>query len=189
MGFLAHRQAQLSNLDSNEAASAVVEGTWRGGYELEADELPVSGRDAHGLVLGADYRSHQHVGAVHVFFGCRHADHDWLYREEMQDYVERGLIHELYTAFSRDHPKTYVQDLMRQESTAQRLVNLIVEENASLYLCGDGNEMAKDVQATLIDLLANSSSSSGLAGSVDESKLYLEKLKTQKRFLMDIWTS
>lgn len=187
MGFLAHRLAQLSDLDSNEAASAVVEGTWRGGYELEADELPISGRDALGLVLGADYRSHQHVGSVNVFFGCRHSDHDWLYQDEMKDYAKRGIIHELYTAFSRDDPnhRQYVQDLMRQESTAKRLVSLILDENASVYLCGDGNEMAKDVQATLISLLA----SSGAVGNEDDAKVYLENMKSQKRFLMDIWTS
>ena len=190
MGFLAHRQAQLSNLESSDAAHAVVEGTWRGGYELEADELPVSSRDARGLVVGADYRSHQHVGSVDVFFGCRHADHDWLYREEMQYYVQRGIIQELYTAFSRDdnvnHPRCiYVQDLMRHDKTSQRLVHLLMEENASVYLCGDGNEMAKDVQATLIELLAKH----GFDGSDEKAKAFFETMKAQKRFLMDIWTS
>jgi sulfite reductase alpha subunit-like flavoprotein len=79
VGFLAHRRALVSSKDATDAANTVVEGTWRGDYELEAKDLPIGEKDASGLSVGADYRSRQEVGSVDVFFGCRHADHDWLY--------------------------------------------------------------------------------------------------------------
>jgi sulfite reductase alpha subunit-like flavoprotein len=184
MGFLAHRRALLSSTESTEAAESVVEGTWRGGYEMEENELPISEGDASGLKLGGDYRTKQDVGSVDLFFGCRHADHDWLYREEMQELQKEGVITKLYTAFSRDGgKKEYVQDIIRNnEECAARLTDLIVEKRACIYVCGDGNAMAKDVQTVIVELLGKQ------LGGMDQGKEYLEQMKTDKRFLMDIWS-
>lgn len=183
MGFLAHRNALLSSSESTEAAESVVEGTWRGGYELEENELPISEGDASGFKLGGDYRTKQDVGSVDLFFGCRHADHDWLYRSEMQDLQKQGVITKLYTAFSRDGKRQYVQDIIRSdEECAARLLDLILEKRACIYVCGDGNAMAKDVQAVIVELLGRK------LGGDDQGKEYLEKMKTDKRFLMDIWS-
>lgn len=183
MGFLSQRKALATSSESTEAAHTVVEGTWRGGYDLEENELPVSGGDASGLKLGVDYRTTQTVGAVDVFFGCRHKDHDWLYRSEMQEFEKEGVITKLHTAFSRDGDRQYVQDAMRSNvECATRLVELIMDKEASVYVCGDGNAMAKDVQATIVELLSNR------LGGLDEAKVYLEKMKSDKRFLLDIWS-
>ena len=70
MGFLAHRRAQLLSKETpTDAANAVVEGTWRGDYEIEAPDLTVGSKDAGGLVLGVDYRNKQEAGSVDVFYG------------------------------------------------------------------------------------------------------------------------
>jgi sulfite reductase alpha subunit-like flavoprotein len=183
MGFLAHRNALLSSTESTEAAESVVEGTWRGGYELEENELPISEGDASGLKLGGDYRTKQDVGSVDLFFGCRHQDHDWLYRSEMEDLQKEGVITKLYTAFSRDGKKEYVQDIIRgNEECAARLLDLIMEKRACIYVCGDGNAMAKDVQNVIAELLGKQ------LGGEAQGKEYLEKMKTDSRFLMDIWS-
>ena len=48
------------------------------------------------------------VGQTHLYFGCRNKDKDFIYREEMEKYVEDGVL-TLHTAFSRDQPeKIYV---------------------------------------------------------------------------------
>jgi sulfite reductase (NADPH) flavoprotein alpha-component len=60
---------------------------------------------------------------------------------------------------------------------------LIVEEGARVYVCGDGNEMAKDVQVTIAELLGER-----LGGGVDRGQTYLEGMKKEKRFLLDIWS-
>jgi sulfite reductase alpha subunit-like flavoprotein len=56
-------------------------------------------------------------------------------------------------------------------------------KGAYVYLCGDGNAMAKDVQATVIEILGGT-----LSGGIDEATSYLEKMKKEHRFVMDIWS-
>ncbi len=121
-------------------------------------------------------------GSVEVFFGCRHANHDYLYREELQALVEEGVIDHLHTAFSRDGAKKeYVQDLMKNEETAARLAETILNGNGSVYVCGDGNHMGRDVQSAIAELLVPHLEGTG-------GKEYVEKMKREGRFLLDIWS-
>jgi len=174
VGFLRHRRAQA--MESKQAATSVVEGTWRGDYEMEADDLPVSKIDAPGDVM-----QQRNLGKIELFFGCRRADHDWLFQEEMEQLKKEGIITDLYTAFSRQKPKTYVQDIMVHDEVCRAsLVDLLLKNNAAVYICGDGNQMAKDVQNALAEVIAP---------HVEDAPAYLEKMKKQRRLLMDIWTS
>jgi sulfite reductase alpha subunit-like flavoprotein len=198
MGFIAHRRALVHKLSTQrqEEAETVVEGLWRGGYEVGGDELQVSAeRDA----IRQPHRRPESVaapprpdddaekplhGSIDVYFGCRHEDHDWLYREEMTRYLSEGYITKLCTAFSRDGPdKVYVQHLMRRPENSERIADLVLHRGARVYLCGDGNSMARDVQEALVEILA-----SHLPGGVDEAREYLGRLKQDRRFLMDIWS-
>lgn len=196
MGFMQHRRATIKNLDSTRAASSVVEGTWRGDMELDDEDLQLDKKDASGLDIGADFvNKHKDtlIGAVDVYFGCRHKDHDWLYNDDMQRLKTDGVITKLFTAFSRDDSGTngnrrkYVQDMMRlDDKCARRLQTLILEKNASVYVCGDGNAMAKDVQSALTDLLSKRLQNDG---GEEAAKKYIDKMKSEKRYLQDIWTS
>jgi sulfite reductase alpha subunit-like flavoprotein len=161
----------------------VVEGSWRGGYEFSEEDLPIGQRDASGLKVCVDFRTKLDIGSVDLFFGCRHQSHDWLYKEEMLEMQKEGVLSKLYTAFSRDGNRQYVQDIMRNdEACSERTMDLILNRNAFIYVCGDGNAMAKDVQAAIVELLSDR------LGGIDEAQLYLENLKTDHRFLMDIWS-
>jgi sulfite reductase alpha subunit-like flavoprotein len=217
MGFLQHRHA-LGHVPTEEdsdqavAAQTVVEGTWRGGYDLEENELTLSKQDHNGLNRGADFRrtrgaapvAQNEIGSVDVFFGCRRANHDWLYRDEMTAFHEAGIVSKLYTAFSRDGAGDdsgnfqYVQHIMlADQECRRRLVDLIVHQNAAVYLCGDGNAMAKDVQAAIVELLSTHEAlpshdgrvkGDASGGGIDRAKAYLETMKQKQRFLMDIWS-
>jgi sulfite reductase alpha subunit-like flavoprotein len=55
LGFFSHRQAKFASFNSTEAAEMVSEGTWRGGYELDPEELHITNRDARGLNLAVNY--------------------------------------------------------------------------------------------------------------------------------------
>lgn len=120
------------------------------------------------------------VGSIDVFFGCRHQDHDWIYRDEMRAFAESSVVTNVFNAFSRDTDSShrYVQHLM--EENAERLVSLVLDDEASIYLCGDGNAMAKDVQSKLLSLLA--------ARPGTDAEDYLEQMKREKRFVLDIWS-
>ena len=184
LGFLSHRQAQYASLESSEAAEMASEGTWRGGYELDPEELNITDRDARGLNVAVDYLRKQNVGEIDVFFGCRYSDHDWLYEKELKEFKAAGIVSNLYTAFSREgDEKTYVQTLMKTDKTCgDRLVQMIMEKNASVYVCGDGNAMGRDVQEAITSLLADkmNDSSKGTA--------YMNQMKTAGRFVLDIWS-
>ena len=184
VGFLAHRRALATASEAKQASQTVVEGSWRGGYEVDERDLSLHDqRDARGLKVGVDFRQQQGVGSVDVFFGCRHKEHDWLYRPEMESMVAEGLVSKLYTAFSRDGEKQYVQDIIKSDEGAKRLAKLVLEDKAAIYICGDGNAMAKGVKEAIVEVL-----SKHLDGGMDAAVAYLETMKNDKRFLLDIWS-
>lgn len=39
-----------------------------------------------------------------VFFGCRHPDQDYIYREELEKFVNRNAISNLNIVYSRSYP-------------------------------------------------------------------------------------
>lgn len=126
-------------------------------------------------------------GQVDVFFGCRHAGHDWLYRDELNAFSDEGVISKLYTAFSRDAATTkqYVQDIMRNDpECSQRLVETIVYNHGCVYVCGDGNHMARDVQQALAAIIGPHVDGS----SAEAGKAYIDEMKAKGRFQMDIWS-
>jgi cytochrome P450/NADPH-cytochrome P450 reductase len=43
------------------------------------------------------------VGASVLFFGCRHPQIDWLYRDLMEQSVKSGVLGTLSLAFSREN--------------------------------------------------------------------------------------
>jgi sulfite reductase alpha subunit-like flavoprotein len=50
------------------------------------------------------------VGPALLFFGCRSADEDYIYRDRLEGYLRSGVLTGLHVAFSRDGPsKVYVQ--------------------------------------------------------------------------------
>jgi hypothetical protein len=102
LGFLSHRQALFASFNSTEAAEMVSEGTWRGGYELDPEEVHITNHDARGLNLAVDYMRKQSVGEIDVFFGCRYSGHDFLYQKELEEIKSAGILRQVYTAFSRD---------------------------------------------------------------------------------------
>ncbi|KAL7537476.1 hypothetical protein ACHAXR_007839 [Thalassiosira sp. AJA248-18] len=196
IGFLSHRQAQMASLESTEAAEMTSEGTWRGGYELDPNELAISKGDARGLNLAVDYMSkHQQVGEIDLFFGCRHSDHDYLYQQELEKFKADGILTNLYAAFSRDdkEKKMYVQTFMKNDTQCgKRLVEMIMEKQASVYICGDGNVMGRDVQEAIVSLLAKHFCDEDKCKDVEEGRVramaHVDQMKTFGRFVLDIWS-
>ena len=117
-----------------------------------------------------------------LYFGCRRADQDYLYEADWREFVADGTLTRLEVAFSRaQEEKVYVQHLMAQH--AQQLYELIVGKKGIVFVCGDGAAMAKDVHATLVNILAKH-------GGVDESAAtaQLAELAKEGRYVRDIWS-
>jgi len=186
IGFLAHRSAQIKK--DAELVTEASQGTWRGGYVLEEGDIPVTSKVDSDVSMAADYRRKQGTGSVDLFFGCRHRDHDWLFRDEMEGHVNDGILTHLHTAFSReqqrsDGGKVYVQDRLIEEG--ERIAKLILQASASVFICGDGNAMAKDVQQAFLDLFVKFGDD---IKSVEEAEAFLASMKASRKFLLDIWS-
>ncbi|MEG7380320.1 bifunctional cytochrome P450/NADPH--P450 reductase CypB [Bacillus subtilis] len=121
------------------------------------------------------------LGEALLYFGCRHPDHDDLYREELDQAEQDGLV-TIRRCYSRveNEPKDYVQHLLKQDT--QKLISLI-EKGAHIYVCGDGSRMAPDVENTL--RLAYEAEK---GASREESAEWLQNLQDQKRYGKDVWT-
>jgi cytochrome P450 / NADPH-cytochrome P450 reductase len=123
------------------------------------------------------------VGKTVLFFGCRRPDHDYIYREELEQHLREGTLDHLYLAFSRqpDQPRTYVQDLLLRHAD---VVRSLLGEGASIYVCGDARKMAAEVQHALAQIVAASHGSSPA-----EADAMLETWKSEGRYLQDVWAS
>lgn len=121
-----------------------------------------------------------HTGKNWLFFGAQRFVSDFLYQTEVQEFVEQGILNKVSLAFSRDQEqKIYVQHRMREE--AEELFKWL-ENGAYFYVCGDKNNMAKDVEEELLNII----SSQGKLDA-DGAKEYLMKLKEEERYLRDVY--
>uniref|UniRef100_A0A8H7NPD1 NADPH--cytochrome P450 reductase n=1 Tax=Bionectria ochroleuca TaxID=29856 RepID=A0A8H7NPD1_BIOOC len=93
------------------------------------------------------------VGRTLLFFGCRKSTEDFMYKSEWEEYQEAlGDKFEMVTAFSREGPKkVYVQHRLKERAQE---VNELLLQKASFYVCGDAANMAREVNAVLVQLIA-----------------------------------
>ena len=87
---------------------------------------------------------------IHLFFGMRHPDSDFLYGEDLARWQSEGRLARLVTAVSRGAGPHYVQDALRAE-VAQ--VARLILDGARVMVCG-GREMAAGVTDALAEILA-----------------------------------
>jgi len=115
-----------------------------------------------------------------LFFGEQRRDSDFLYQTELEELQSEGVLTRLDLAFSRDQEaKVYVQHKMR-EASAELFAWL--EAGAHFFVCGDGERMAKDVDAELHAIIARES-----ACSPEQAASYVEDLKHSKRYKKDVY--
>lgn len=120
------------------------------------------------------------TGRSWLFFGDQHRAVDFLYEDEWSDYLAKGQLTRLDTAFSRDQLlKVYVQDRMREN--AAELWRWI-SNGAHFYVCGDATRMAKDVDQALHDVIAEQGHME-IAAAGD----YVKQMKKEKRYQRDVY--
>ncbi|MGC6455054.1 MAG: assimilatory sulfite reductase (NADPH) flavoprotein subunit [Coraliomargaritaceae bacterium] len=115
-----------------------------------------------------------------LIFGDQHYLTDFLYQTEWQGYLKDGLLTRLDLAFSRDQAeKVYVQDRMKENAAD---LYKWLEDGAYFYVCGDASRMAHDVDRALHEIVAEQ-------GGLDEdaASAYIKKLKSDKRYLRDVY--
>ena len=115
-----------------------------------------------------------------LFFGERSAASDFLYKEDWEQMLADGHLTRLDTAYSRDQShKIYVQDRMKEKAAD---FWAWLEEGATIYVCGDANHMAKDVDAMLLTIAQQQ-------GKLDHEAAveYVHQLKVDHRYHRDVY--
>ncbi|GHD94902.1 sulfite reductase [NADPH] flavoprotein alpha-component [Pseudocitrobacter faecalis] len=115
-----------------------------------------------------------------LFFGNPHFTEDFLYQVEWQRYVKEGVLTRIDLAWSRDQKeKVYVQDKLREQGAELwRWIN----DGAHIYVCGDANRMAKDVEQALLEVIAE-------FGGMDTEAAdeFLSELRVERRYQRDVY--
>uniref|UniRef100_A0A8C2U7X5 Nitric oxide synthase n=1 Tax=Coturnix japonica TaxID=93934 RepID=A0A8C2U7X5_COTJA len=121
-------------------------------------------------------------GDMILLFGCRQPDMDHIYKEEVEEMKRKGVLKEVFTAYSRQpgQPKVYVQDILQNELET-KVCNILHKEEGHLFVCGDVR-MARDVAQTLKRILVKN-----LNHTEQQAEEYCFQLKSQKRYHEDIF--
>jgi sulfite reductase (NADPH) flavoprotein alpha-component len=118
-------------------------------------------------------------GRSWLFFGEQHRTTDFFYESELQAYARDGSLR-LDLAFSRDQPeKIYVQHRLREHA---RDVWAWLEEGAEIFVCGDKERMAADVDRELHAIAET------IGGkTTDQAREYIESLRASRRYKRDVY--
>ncbi|MDB6071819.1 MAG: reductase, partial [Verrucomicrobiales bacterium] len=115
-----------------------------------------------------------------LFFGEQSRRDSYFYQEEWAALIQQGILHRMDTAFSRDQQqKIYVQHRMLENGAE---LFRWLQEGAHFYVCGDASRMARDVDAALLQIVAEHG---GL--TPDNAKSYVASLKETKRYCRDVY--
>jgi cytochrome P450/NADPH-cytochrome P450 reductase len=119
------------------------------------------------------------LGTAHLFFGCRRPDEDYIYRDDLERARAEGLI-ELHVAFSRAGPdRVYVQDLLLKERAG---IAALIDQDAVIYVCGDGARMEPDVRRALARIHAEEKDT-----GLEEGEAFVDALAAAGRYNLDVW--
>lgn len=119
-------------------------------------------------------------GKAWLFFGDQHEATDYLYKDELEQYVKDGVLSQVTTAFSRDSDKkVYVQHRMLEQS---KEIFEWLENGAYFYVCGDKTYMARDVNNALIDIVEKEGGMSR-----EDAEAYVDKMAKEGRYQRDVY--
>jgi sulfite reductase (NADPH) flavoprotein alpha-component len=115
-----------------------------------------------------------------LFFGHQRSNYDFFYKDELLAMRSAGLLTRLTLAWSRDaEEKIYVQHRMHEVG---RDLWSWLADGAHVYVCGDAQRMAKDVEHALIEIVAVHG-----ARSEADAFSFVSALKKSGRYQTDVY--
>jgi len=114
-----------------------------------------------------------------LFFGERNREFDFSYEDFWNSLIANQFLR-MDVAFSRDQQeKIYVQHRMQEH--AKDLWKWL-QEGAHVFVCGDAQRMAKDVESALHQIACEQGNL-----NPEEGKQFIKNLRAQKRYLLDVY--
>ena len=121
-----------------------------------------------------------HSGKNWLFFGEQTFAYDFYYQTEIQEWISTGTLTKFNGAFSRDQKnKIYVQHRLKEN--AEELMEWI-DSGAIIYICGQKDPMSKDVENTLIEIIAQYRDI-----SMEKASEFLDDMIAENRYLKDVY--
>lgn len=161
---------QLTSLEPGQTARGFLRRN--PGFHVGRDRAPLIliGAGTGVGPLAGFIRNNKPHRPIHLFFGLRNPDSDFLYRDELSNWQAEGRLSRLSTAVSRGDRPQYVQDALRLEGPQ---VAEAILKGARVMVCG-GRDMARGVTEALTQILQPA----GLTPAM---------LKAGKRYVEDIY--
>ncbi|KAI4169135.1 MAG: hypothetical protein LQ348_007348 [Seirophora lacunosa] len=122
------------------------------------------------------------LGPAVLYFGCRHPDRDFLYREEFTQWERQGVVR-VVGCFSKPTGEAEgrrVPDALWEDR--EWLTRLICSEGAHVYVCGSAARLGRSV----VDVLRRVGREVKGYGE-REAEEWLEGLKAEGRFVSDVY--
>jgi methionine synthase reductase len=124
------------------------------------------------------------IGETWLFYGCRHSKLDYIYEEELKQFLSDNILTQLCICFSREitdelSPK-YVQDLMLINSKS--IYKLIDSKKAMVYVCGDMKMMSINVFNAFVRIVEECGQQNH-----ENAVKYVRDMQSNKRYLQDVW--
>jgi sulfite reductase (NADPH) flavoprotein alpha-component len=115
-----------------------------------------------------------------LVFGDRSFELDFLYQSDWLSFRKRGVLTRIDVAFSRDQAhKVYVQHRLLEHGAA---LWSWLKDGAHLYVCGDAERLAPDVESALLDIVQTHG---GL--DAEAAREYLLELTRARRYQRDVY--
>lgn len=121
------------------------------------------------------------LGPALLYFGCRDADKDYTYREELEQWEAQGVV-QMRPAFSRGAPGSwrYVHERMWNE---REEVWRVIQEGGKIYVCGSASKLARSVMNCVLDIWMDKHP----AATRDEAMDWLQETKDRATYVSDVY--
>ena len=120
---------------------------------------------------------------IYLIFGCRSRFNDFYFQTEWEKLRENFANFQVLTAFSRDQEdKYYVQHVIQDNK--QLFGNLLVNQDAFVYIAGNSKNMPDQVQDAFKEALLTQDDEN----DEKEAKKFIEQLIKDKRLQMETWS-
>ncbi|KAG2382676.1 hypothetical protein C9374_005256 [Naegleria lovaniensis] len=132
----------------------------------------------------------QSDGINWLFFGCRSMKSDFLYREDLRDFETNSFVNlNLLVASSREadsgggiwYGGSYIQDYLREY--AANIVEMMTMKKGVLYVCGDAQGMAPQVNRVLHQIIEEECNY-----TPEQAKHVVSEWQETGRYLKEVWS-